>query len=189
MAKPIAIVIDWFGPYQQLDEAKSAARKDYDDGLYMLIGKQKYEKKRRLKYVGLAKDLESRLKKDHPAISRLRECIIWLGEVATAGVSGPKRKTTEQRLDLAEWALCYFLKLPLNTKKRNNPPPQPVTLLNRWWCKDFETLRKNRPHKDWPDIIDYVGKDWGARTAKLASIETWTETPPNYWFSELFLKI
>ncbi len=66
-----------------------------------------------------------------------------------------------------------FLDLPYNEKKKN-PPPTPATLLNRWWFKDYERKRKQRPHKDWPDLIDFPGLKYGAKVAWLGGrIENW----------------
>ena len=77
---------------------------------------------------------------------------------------GKKLKKTEATLDLAEWALAYFMAIPMNTKKRKAPPDRAITLLNRWWRKDFETQWVKRPHALWPDLIDYMGNDF---TTKL----------------------
>ena len=92
-----------------------------------------------------------------PEISKLSE--IWLGEVASIGIPGKKKQATDLRLDLSEWCHSYFLQLPLNDKKTVNPPKEPVTIINRWWFTDYETKRNRRPHPDWPDIIDYWGKE------------------------------
>ncbi len=80
-----------------------------------------------------------------------------MGEVATAEIAGPKRKSTPESLDVAEWLHAYFLKLPLNERKTLNPPQRAATILNRWWHTDYETLWVKRPHPLWPDLFDYLG--------------------------------
>ena len=70
-------------------------------------------------------------------------------------------------LDLVEWAHIYTLQLPLNDKKKVNPPDHSTTIYNRWWQKDYETSCKQRPHKDWPDLIDYMGKEFEEEKVKL----------------------
>ncbi len=165
MNKQVAIIIDWFGIYD-LKAAKAAAKADYGRGLYMLIGKAKSQKKNpKLQYIGIAKELYSRIGNGHIAIRDLsQELKIWLGEVASFGVPGKKVKKVDPMLDLAEWSHTYFLDdLPLNKKKKANPPSNPVMVYNRWWHKDYETLRVKRPHPDWPDLIDYIGKEYGAK--------------------------
>jgi len=37
-------------------------------------------------------------------------------------------------------AYAYFLQLPLNERKRKNPPEHPITVYNRWWW-GVKTLR------------------------------------------------
>jgi len=175
MAKHISIVIDWFGPYTK-EEARSKARSDYGSGLYMLRGKVKYQKSpSELKYIGIAQELCSRIGNGHHIIPELeQECVIWLGEVASFGIPGKKKKVTDIQLDLAEWLHAYFLQLPLNTKKKINPPDLPATVLNRWWLKDYETPRKQRPYKDWPDVIDFLGREYGAKVVWFGiKLERW----------------
>jgi len=164
MNKHIAIVVDWYGPYS-LNEAIKVSRKDFGEGLYLLIGKTKYQKKpSKMQYIGIADDLFSRINGNHQKIPELsQECSIWLGEIASLGIPGPKSKVTNVQLDLAEWLHSYFLELPLNERKKVNPPDNTATLLNRWWFKDYETPRQKRPHKDWPDLIEYTGKKYGAK--------------------------
>jgi hypothetical protein len=175
MERHIAIVVDWFGPFG-FEEARAIARADFADGLYMLIGKVKYQKANaKLQYIGVAKGLYARLSRQHHAVPRLtRDLNIWLGEVASMGIPGRKRKVVHTQLDLAEWAHSYFLGLPLNERKVANPPSLPVTVLNRWWQRDYETPRKKRPHRDWPDLIEFTGIDYGAKVAWLGGrLDRW----------------
>ncbi|GHV00994.1 hypothetical protein AGMMS49521_0200 [Campylobacterota bacterium] len=161
----IAIIINWFGPYQNIEEAQTVSAKDFSDGLYLAIGRTPYQRgEATLQYVGLASDLASRLNNNHHKLPEIKHDFkLWLGEIASTGIAGRKKKVTEIRLDLAEWCHSYFLELPLNEKKRDNPPDRPVTVLNRWWFKDYERKRIQRPHPDWPDIIEFLGKKYGAR--------------------------
>jgi len=110
------------------------------------------------------------MKNDHHKLSRItRELEIWLGEVASARSPGRKIKVTDRILDLVEWAHIYFLKLALNDKKRENPPDDPITVYNRWWDKDYKTPCEQRPHEDWPDIIDFI--DGGYQTNLFGSVK------------------
>jgi hypothetical protein len=92
-----------------------------------------------------------------------RERQIWLGEIATAEPSGKKLKVTKATLDFAEWLHARFLQLPLNEKKTKALPPRSVTVMNRWFKTDYETPRRNRPHPNWPDLIDFPSYDLPAR--------------------------
>jgi len=82
--------------------------------LYILIGKTKYQKSpRKLQYIGIAKYLWNKLRSNHYAISEMvHNLSIWLREIGSVGVPGPKSKQINIGLDLAEWVHAYFLNLP-----------------------------------------------------------------------------
>src|SRR5690606_3401447 len=105
-----------------------------------------------------------------------RDRKIWLGEVSSVGIPGKNSKKTNAQLDLAEWAHAYFLELPVNNRKKAQPPFRPVTVINRWWRVDYETPARQRPHADWPDVIDYLGREYGAKVAWFGNqrFEKWT---------------
>jgi hypothetical protein len=160
--RQIAIVIDWFGPYS-LETAKKMAREEFDSGLYMVIGKQKYQKSNaKLQYIGIATWLENRLCYAHETLCKIEHVHqVWLGEVVSTGVPGPKDQVRDVQLELAEWAHVYFTEVQLNEKKKSTPPRKPVTVINRWWKPD-EKPRLRKVHRDWPELIDYRGEEYGA---------------------------
>lgn len=165
--KAIIAVIDWYGPYA-LEDAQKASRFDYDDGLYMVIGKAKAQRLRRVQYMGIASYLHARLRGNHHVIPEVtRDTEIWLGEVASPRTPGKKLKVTDRLLDLAEWAHVYLLKLPMNKKK--TPPDREIIVYNRWWQKDYETPFKKRPHKDWPDFLEYAGPAYASKVVWFGS--------------------
>ncbi|MDO9067908.1 MAG: hypothetical protein Q7W05_05575 [Deltaproteobacteria bacterium] len=162
--KHLAVVIDWYGPYTSSEEAIAAAKSDYNQGLYVGIGKRRYEHgSSKPQYIGLSKNLANRLESHQKLPEITREIKLWLGEVATPEPSGSKNKKTTATLDYAEWLHAYFLQLPLNEKKKVSPPPRPLTVLNRWWKKDYVTPWVRRPHPLWPDLIDYIDPDLPAK--------------------------
>jgi len=159
----LMIAINWYGPYRDLDQARLCARHDYTHGLYLAIGRCRNERTRRLQYVGIGTAIHSRLNERHHKLSLVeREREIWLGEIATAEPSGRRLKATRTTLDFAEWLHARFLKLPLNDNKTKALPDRSVTVLNRWFGLDYETPRR-RPHRDWPDLIDYPDYELPAR--------------------------
>lgn len=167
--KSIVAVIDWYGPYS-LEAAQFSSKFDYDDGLYVVIGKTKGQRLKRIQYIGIATDLHRRLCCNHHAIPEVsREAELWLGEVASPRTPGKKMKVTDRLLDLAEWVHVYLLELPLNVKKKSSPPDREVIVYNRWWQKDYETPYKKRPHKDWPDFLEYGGLEYGSKVVWFGS--------------------
>ena len=160
--KPTLALVEWYGPYDL--QAAVASAIDFDDGLYMVVGKCKRQRVARLQYVGLAKTLHGRLKGKHEKIATVcRDTEIWLGEVSSPRSPGRKIKVTDRMLDLVEWAHVFFLQLPLNEKKKKRPPDRDIIVYNRWWKTDQETARLKRPHRGWPDLIDHIGMGYDAK--------------------------
>lgn len=161
--KHLMIAVDWYGPYT-LDQAYEAAKLTPGPGLYLCIGRCRYQRKKQIQYVGIGKTVYTRLVPDHHKLKLvIHQRQIWLGIVSTAEPSGRKMKVTQAGLDYAEWLHARFLQLSLNEKKTKKAPPRSVTVLNRWFTLDT-TVRRNRPHPDWPDLIDYPSWEMPART-------------------------
>lgn len=178
--KHLMIAVNWYGPYGSIDEARIVAKSDFAHGLYLCVGKTSYERKTTLQYVGLAKALHTRLGNGHHKLGQVvRDAKIWLGDIATAEPSGRRLKATPATLDYAEWLHARFLRMPLNEMKTKNLPPRSVTVLNRWWGKDYETLRRRRPHPDWPDLIDFPAYNLPARLVWFGSRQA-RILPPDY---------
>jgi hypothetical protein len=166
MAKHLVIAVDWYGPYPGLEAARLALNTyDWLPGLYMAIGKSEERPAKGLQYIGISKKLVGRVHARHATLAKISDLQIWLGEVGTANPSGKKLKKTAPTLDYAEWLSAFFLKLPLNNKKKANSPKIPVSLLNRWWKvgKTFDVPRVQRPNPEWPDFIDFLGRDYTTR--------------------------
>ena len=68
--KAIVAVIEWYGPYT-FEEAQKASKFDYDDGLYVVVGKRKNKQLNLLQYIGIATYLNSRLSKNHHKIPKV----------------------------------------------------------------------------------------------------------------------
>lgn len=170
--KTIVSVIDWVGPYSWSEAASASA--DYEDGVYLAIGKTKRQRYSRLQYIGLASNLSSRINGYHHKLEKItRDLEIWLGEVVSPRTPGKKLKVTDRMLDLSEWAHAYFLQLPLCERKTANPPDGAITVYNRWWNKrSDDTPCKKRPHKDWPDFIEFIGPEYDAKTVWFGRRQT-----------------
>ncbi len=163
----LVTVIDWYGPYTHVEAVETVKTEDFGDGLYMCLGKTKGQRGwPRLQYIGIAcRDLSTRVKNNgHHKIDDVTcDRKLWLGEVSSLGVPGKKTKKTPPALDFSEWALVYFLQPLLNEKKTCTPPSRPVSVLNRWWRKDYKTPWIKRPHAELPDFIDYLGPEHKAK--------------------------
>jgi hypothetical protein len=178
--KHLVVGVDWYGPFS-LKDARPIAKRYGKGGLYICIGKRKGQHRRHIQYVGKSNSsLLSRLSPAHHKLGQVsRGRLLWLGVIATGGVPGKRKLLTPQAVHLAEWAIARFMDLPLNHQLRKRPPPRPVTVLNRWWRNDLETPRYNRPHPEWPDLIDYLGTDYRTRLVWFGSGGRQRAIPPD----------
>ncbi|MGF7172758.1 GIY-YIG nuclease family protein [Azospirillum doebereinerae] len=182
----ISSVVDWFGPYRSLKDARTVARQDFGGGLYAAIGWSKiegrspnqYRGRPTLQYIGIAENLGGRLTETHHKIGlrgNIEIASIWLGEVASYGVPGRRRKKIEPHLDIVEWATAFFLRTQYNEMKRT-PPRCSCFVLNRWWSTDYETSI-DRPVSRWADVIEYniytgsANLCWFGRNGRVKSID------------------
>lgn len=172
MADSIATVVNWYGQYaasggsSALDIAQAAAKKDWDEGLYMALGAGAEMRRgpHAMLYMGVGTPLCTRLKKDHHALGVLHIGALWLGEVAVPALPGRKTMKLDGHRNIVEWASAFFLELPNNVKKRGSPPPTSCVVCNRWFSGEDYRTSLAKPVRTWPDIIEY---DAGSKQAHL----------------------
>lgn len=155
----IALIVDWCGPFDTIEQAKKAA-KDFEEVLYLATGKTPYQRTASMQYVGISNDPKSRIAKNHHKLPEITKNFgIWLGAISSQSIAGRKSSKNpvkhSRAVGLAEWAIAYFLELPLNQRKRKNPPSEPVILISRWFKTDLETKWRKRGHSEWPDFIEF----------------------------------
>ena len=174
MTDIIAKIVNWFGPFTGSDHAsilqsaRIAASNDWiGPGMYAAVGNEGDTRRRgprTLRYVGVGDPLAARLGQAHHKLgvsSTVSQ--LWLGELAVAGIPGRRLKRINPHIDIAEWALAYFLKIPDNEKKTMFPPDRSCVLVNRWWGTDYETPTE-RPTARWADVVEW---DATRRSANL----------------------
>lgn len=180
----VAIAVDWFGPFSSIDDARSAARThEIEEAVYLALGCCGRQRRGRMQYVGVSGDAASRFNGQHQKLPGItRNFRLWVGEVASHAVAGPKKLKRSVAVEAAEWAMAYFLELPLNVRKRAKAPNRSLILINRWFRPDLKTRRSHRGHEDWPDFIEYEHPDddrdgsatlvwFGGRRERLSSTE------------------
>ena len=137
-------VIEWYGPFEGMADARHAARNNIagvdqpDIGIYLSVGHPVNGWGSRLlwrftrpciAYVGIglhAKELDETRDK----LSRIRKSRTWVGWLRLYPTPDHfwEGRKHDPKLDDAEWAFVYFLKPPLNDKKKVNLPPRPILL-------------------------------------------------------------
>ena len=108
MKKHEAIIIQWKGPYthEMIEEMEEG------NGLYLLGGKLKYERRNWIQYCGITEGTYKNRFYNHHKISQIyRELNIWLGQIIF-----PK-KFSRYYLEIAESIIVYFWQPELNEKK------------------------------------------------------------------------
>lgn len=161
---PYAAIIDWYGPYGSVKQAKAAVRKGgFGEVLYLAIGSIDRQKTAHIQYVGITLDFTVRLGTGHTIRQYVQEegLSLYLGVISSQAIAGKRASYQNKKHDrlvyLAESAMAFFLALPLNRNKRCSPPKDSVVVFNRWWkiSDDGEVRKWRRPHPDWPDFIEY----------------------------------
>ncbi|VVT00448.1 hypothetical protein [Erythrobacter sp. EC-HK427] len=184
-----AVVVDWYGPYGSVKESRTAIRDwGFGEVLYMAAGTVGRQSVPKLQYVGITSGFENRLNTRHKIRTTVEDegLSIYIGEVSSQAVAGRKASHHHKNFTvptyLAESAIAFFLQLPLNSDKRCSRPKDSVVLLNRWWKTDIETRSRRRPHRDWPDFIEYDAHSdtgsvvWHGRRRKHFSSDLIDET-------------
>ena len=153
------IIVNWSGPFA-LDDLNYC---DRWNGLYLLTGKQKYERQNQIQYCGITEGLFRKriLRKEHKSHQIKPETLsVWLGAVVY-----PK-KFKRNALELAEHCLIHFWDPPLNVNKVILPP-DPVCLISQWYnCDDQPRLNRPSIFKHLPDVLWWDDERW--RTGKLS---------------------
>ena len=154
----LTIRVHWRGPYRLEDVCES----DSGNGLYLLTGKQRYERNEQIQYCGITEGLyKNRLKQHHKIFEITRELGVWLGEVVYP------QEHTRTHLEIAESIIVYFWQPNLNERKRIYPP-RPTALISHWFKKDG-TPRYNQVsiYADLHDVLCWDGELWRSGNLKV----------------------
>ena len=151
------IVIEWHGPH-----SPHAIPEDLDSegGLYLFVGKQKYQKHRRLQYCGITgTSFSNRFSQHHKLPVLSQECDVWLGKVRAPA------EFEKKDLEFAEAVIVYFWQPELNERKKIQTP-KPAVVVSHWHNSSGSPLtRQHSDIKNLPDVISWDGSAW--RTANL----------------------
>lgn len=148
---PIAVIIDWYGPYNSYDEFKEDASWFGKNSklIYMALSSHnKYE------YIGLTTNPKSRFRNHHkidPSLESERQIkSFYLGEITTKGLPGRKRGKVPSDLDAAEAILIKHLQPQRNSRGVKSLPKDCCVLYSRFfrgetveeWAVNYDPLKK-----------------------------------------------
>jgi hypothetical protein len=171
-ANMFMVAVDWYGPLKSLSEAREVSQLHrVKDFLY--LGFQR--KGRHRSYVGISNNAQSRLRTSHQVLGRWPDGTyqLWLGIVVSQSEPGRRASASPPRhkaaLTFAERLTARFVQTSDNVQGSKKPPKRSGALLNRWYyLSDGFPRHKRRPHKNWPDFIDFEETEGLGRTAYFA---------------------
>lgn len=159
--------LEWFGPYESIEDIWA----DDDTSscsIYLITGKVAYERSsEHIKYVGITeRDPAKRLsdKVHQKKQEKIKNKKFWVGKFSKAS-----NRNNRSHAELIETLFVRYLFLAdvklLNDKKKRSIPRKPITVINRWFLKNSNDHRLNKPSlvKDLPDVLLFDGDEyWGA---------------------------
>ena len=162
-------VIEWMGPYNDLDEMFSREDTDFCR-IYLITGRLPYEQSIGIKYVGItSRKVYKRLKeKDHIEKQKsLKEKQYWVGRFSVNSSNNLSLRTNRLKAELVESLLIRYLSTisdskMINDKKKRTDPRKPVVVISRGQQKYSDKARKNKPNalSQLPDVLMFTDQQY-----------------------------
>lgn len=90
MVATIALIVDWYWPYPTIKDAKAAAC-EFDESLYLAIGKTVWQREAHLQYVSISNKSSGSISDNHYKLPTITKGLqIWLGEIGSQSIAGRK---------------------------------------------------------------------------------------------------
>lgn len=148
---PIAVIVDWYGPYNSLDKIENVVKNEWWEEprtLYMALSKGNI-----YQYVGLTENAPSRINRSHPKLNHKDNKTFYVGHIVTQGITGPRNSKHRTDLRLAERALICFLEPVLNERNTSEPKDH-VSIFSCFYApKDHDTA--TNPLPKFPRVLAY----------------------------------
>jgi hypothetical protein len=148
---PIAVIIDWYGPYDSREAFKGEMRcwASGTRAVYMAL-----KAGNKVNYLGLTGTPATRFN-NHPKFKNRENVRFFCGEIVSQGVSGKRLTRHKPDLSLAERALIARLRPPLNERLVESELTDCVVVYSRFFERDGET--PHDPLPKFPRVIAYNG--------------------------------
>ena len=146
---PIAVIVDWFGPYNSLKDLKYAAREwpIKTRVLYMALGSHNT-----YRYIGMT-DAPGHRFDNHPKLKDEDNRTFYAGAIVTQGISGPRGGGRPPDLKLAERTLISFLQPKLNKQHKKTVPDDCISIFSCFYDSINET--STNPLPKFPSLVAY----------------------------------
>lgn len=143
---PIAVIVDWYGPYRKYESFVRAASHWGPNSKVLYMGISYRDDGTNLasvKYIGLSTNPSTRFN-NHPKLRSEDVDGYYVGEITTAGIPGRRQKKTAPDLYAAEGALIAMVQPDLNSN-RKKPPEDCVVVYSRFFGKGEVANPKRTP--------------------------------------------
>ena len=162
--------LEWLGPYNSIEDMLNDDNV-INGSIYLITGRQKYERAKHIKYIGITeRDPAVRLSdKDHKIKQeQILEKKYWVGVFSRVS-----NRNLRKHAELIETLFIRYLYLNdvkiINKVKLKKEPKCAVVVVNRW-NKDIENHRLYKPSllSELPDLLIYDGSEyWGTQKLKF----------------------
>ena len=150
---PIAVIVEWYGPYDSFDKLKEAVKKEWkkERTLYMALARgNKYQ------YIGRTNTPPDRINSNHKKLNHKDNEKFYIGQIVTQGITGPRNGGQPPDLKLAENTLIRALKPDLNIKNKYTDPYDIVSIFSCFYDPDSEKDEAvTNPLPKFPKMLAY----------------------------------
>lgn len=158
-ASLLMVAVDWYGPLKTLTKARQRGEAS-GVGEFLYLGYQTNPPEKA--YIGISSNITGRLTPAHHVMGSWEDGSfdLWIGIIASQ--SEPGRRPVDSPVyhsgatHFAEHMIAYFVETSENVRKRRHHPDRSGVVLNRWF-REIEPWdrRFQRPHANWPDLIEF----------------------------------
>ena len=158
---PVAVIVDWYGPYRTFDEFKEAMKgwSTKERTLYMALGSHN-----KVRYIGMTQNPQSRPNR-HPKLLERNNKTFYTGNIVTQGISGPRSRIHAPDLAIAEHILIRSIQPELNARLVHTVPNDCVSVFSRFFTADNDEIPHD-PLPKFPSLIAFNSWTQGIVTVR-----------------------
>jgi hypothetical protein len=149
--------VHWYGPHTEAEKI--------EDGkiLYLATGGLKRKPKEKLQYCGITNSRFCNRYQHHHTLDEITlKRQFWIGWLNYPNRIRPRRA----QLEAVESLIVYYWGDLLNKRKTYSAPRHSITVISRWFRKDWKPSKKPMLFRQLPDVIS-----WDAEQKRLATAD------------------
>ena len=158
----ISVVVDWWGPYDGIDDAKKKMPPWLSGVKALYMGLRAGNV---CQYIGRTKNIAARLNDAHEKLDK--DASIYVGRISSPGKPGPKSTKVPVDLDVAEHVLIFVLEPEDNDNRKENAPQGCGVVFSRLFDANNHETPVLPPPK-FPVLAALRSQSWAYPTNKRA---------------------